>query len=379
MKHIFVLDSDKSFANWLAATLQQKEGVEVTAVPAVKEACLLLLQHPQDLAFIPVSSGGNILRALRALQPDLRIILLADEPGQKIPATFSGEVQGVLIKPLAAYDLPEVLKRAEQEPFIVLEENPSPTQPQPQQTEQEAAQVSLALHTIELGEWVETAVLTDSTRLIGFNGRLTEPQAALVASKVTQKWSPGTLARLQFIHLPAQTDDLLLYTRPLEPNYLLTLAAPPEASITLLRLQSEQMIAILTDALNGRAANPKPTKPATAPLIAHRQSYAIAWRPRHPLSQAMLIPLRRVLMRLAADNDCVLTYVSVLPELVHIVVICPPGKDSIWAAYFFKNHADALIRSEFNLDESLWEPGFYACESTDPLTETELNLFMEQS
>ncbi|MCZ7670100.1 MAG: transposase [Chloroflexi bacterium] len=88
--------------------------------------------------------------------------------------------------------------------------------------------------------------------------------------------------------------------------------------------------------------------------------------------------MRRALERLAATNGCGLQQVSVQPEPIHLVVTCPPGRDSAWAAYLFKNGSEEIIQQEFNVTANLWETGYYATESEEPLTETELNLFLER-
>jgi REP element-mobilizing transposase RayT len=89
--------------------------------------------------------------------------------------------------------------------------------------------------------------------------------------------------------------------------------------------------------------------------------------------------LRRALERLAAANACVLTHTLVRPELVHLVVTCPPGRDSAWAAYLFKNGSEQVIQQQFGVAATLWDKGFYAVESADPLATAELNIFLEHN
>jgi hypothetical protein len=91
------------------------------------------------------------------------------------------------------------------------------------------------------------------------------------------------------------------------------------------------------------------------------------------------IPLRRAISRLAVANACVLTHVQVQVDLVQLVVTVPPGREASWAAYLFKNGSEQTIHQEFELRGSLWETGFYAIESTEPLSEAELNLFLDSS
>ena len=107
-------------------------------------------------------------------------------------------------------------------------------------------------------------------------------------------------------------------------------------------------------------------------------SFAIVWRPLKKLPPALEIPLRRALERLAATNGCGLQQVTVQSELIHLVVTCPPGRDSAWAAYLFKNGSEEIIQQEYSVNASLWETGYYATESEQPLSEAELNLFLQR-
>ena len=69
-----------------------------------------------------------------------------------------------------------------------------------------------------------------------------------------------------------------------------------------------------------------------------------------------------------------MTYIAVQTELIHLVVLCPPDRDSAWAAYLFKNGSEATIQQEFGVQDILWETGHYATESSEPLSEAELRI-----
>ena len=109
-----------------------------------------------------------------------------------------------------------------------------------------------------------------------------------------------------------------------------------------------------------------------------QKSYAIVWRPIRPIPKSLHIPLRRAIERLATANACTLGFTSVHEKLIHLVVTCPPGRDSTWAAYLFKNGSEDTIQKEYGVTATLWDTGFYAVESSEPLSEAELNLFLER-
>lgn len=373
LNQILILEADKHFAAALTQTLGEIGRFTITTVSTVKEACLLLTQHKQTLAFIPVTEGAKIIRSLRAIQPDLRLILTTPSAEITIPESYSGQVQGVLLKPQLHIDLQAVLQKALNLP-LHLEIEPS-TNPGTKPALDTAVLITV-LQRAKLEQLIQTAVFALGSQLLAYWGNLSESEASIVALQVGQDWPPGSqTARLQYIHLPARAGEWLLYTQYLVGGYLLTLVALPETPLTPLRHQAERLLPALTDVINGRIPPPPSTEPST-PL--YHKSYALAWRPIQPLPETFLIPLRRTIERLAATNQCTLSFISIEPHLTHLVVACPPGRDSVWAAYLFKNGSEEIIQREYGGSTTLWEPGFYAITSTEPLSEAELHILQER-
>ena len=227
-----------------------------------------------------------------------------------------------------------------------------------------------------MGRLVQTAVFAHGTSLLGYWGQLKDAEATTVAQHVGEEWGPGAhQSQLQFIHLPTRSGDLLLYSRCVEATYLLTLVALPETPVSQLRQRADRLAGVLQDVLRGK---PAPIE-ADEAEAAGRHTYAIVWRPTDALPQALFIPLRRIIERLAEANGCILTHIEVRSELVHLVVNCPPGRNSSWAAYLFKTGTTEAIQREYGISLTLWETGFYAAETADPLSDAELNLFLERN
>lgn len=378
IKHILVLESDRAFALKLVRALNQLGPFTVSMIGTVKEACLHLMRQPQDLAFIPVLEGDKIIRLLRAVQQDLRLVLLAPTADFEMPQTYAGTVQGVLIKPLVAVELPDVLQRALAQPL------PLATKASEGEAEEndpiDTAVIISALNQARLGRLVQAIVFVHRTRMLAYWGEVNEQEAAAVALYVGQAWAEGTQnSRVQFMHLPARAGDMLLYSHRVLRGYFITLIAVPETPVSELRARGARMVASLKKMLLGMTSPLRPLMESDGAPADGRSSYALVWRPVRPLPETMHIPLRRMLERLAAANACVLTHVLVRPELVHVVVTCPPGRDSAWAAYLFKNGSEQTIQQQYGVSANLWETGFYAVEATDPLPDAELNLFLEGS
>jgi REP element-mobilizing transposase RayT len=273
-----------------------------------------------------------------------------------------------------------MMQKALAQPFFVREEAELAS-PYPGQALDTAVLVS-TLHQADLGHFVKTAVFAREHKLLAYWGDLNERECATVALHVGKGWQDVTYTeRLQFLHLPARAGDLLLYSYQLPSHFLLTLAALPETPVSELRRRAALLAALLADVVAGQSTPARQAFSfATKGENVHgRMTYAIVWRPLEPLADALTPPLRQALLRLAGANGCVLSHIHIQPDLVHILVTCPPGRDANWVAGLFKSGSEQTIQQEYGVVVSLWEAGFYATEAARPLSEAELNLFLEHS
>lgn len=373
-KRILILDPDKEFTAQLARQLRANGFLSVFAAPTVREARYRQSRNKIDLAFIPVSEDDKVVQTLRSKQPGLRIIIMTPSPEDRVPELFSGKVQAVLIKSNVEADLPDILDRALNEPLVKGQTKPLQPPKRP-----DTALLIAVLQQANLGQLIQTAVFAKKERVLAHWGKLNDTEVAAIALHVGQAWpeEEGQNVRVQFHRLPARSGDRLLYSRCVEDSFMLTLVALPETPLTRLRIEADQIADHLAEAVHGRDMFDTPLK-AYAQSKQKSLTYAMVWRPLKKLPPALEIPLRRSLERLATANGCVLRQAAVQPELIHLVVTCPPGRDSAWAAYLFKNGSEEIIQQEYSINASLWETGYYATESEEPLSETELNLFLER-
>ncbi|MCP4418582.1 MAG: hypothetical protein GY805_18335 [Chloroflexi bacterium] len=377
INHILILEPDRTFALRLIHALDKIGSFTVSMVPTLKEACLQMVQTDQDLAFVPVANGAKIIRSLRAVQPDLRIILVMPSGNEEIPMTYSGNVQGVLIKSLVDVELEMLVESVAQRSIVHLQQETAVAQDAIRSVD--TVTLIATLQEARLGHLLQTILFARGTKLLAYWGELQESEAAIVAIHVGEGWTENEMpSRLQFIHLPARAGDLLLFTHQVVEDFLVTIVSLPEAPISEVRQQARRMAKKLKATLEGRAL-------AQTGLLGEgfgagkRPSFVIVWRPDGILPNQLLIPLRRAISRLAVANACVLTHVQVESELVQLVVTVPPGRDNSWAAYLFKNGSEQTIHQEFELSGRLWETGFYATESTEPLGEAALRLFLDSA
>ena len=374
--HILILEPDRSFAVRLVRAINKIGHFKLSVVPSVRDGCLQLMQENQDVAFIPVSESSKIVRSFRAVQPDLRLILMTPTSEYDVPRTYSGSVQAVMIKSLMDVELQVVLEKALDQPLLNDKVDDAVAE-----MELEVLDTSVmddALEQVRLSRLVQSVIFARGMKMLSFTGELSEKEAATVGMHVGRDWVSTNPTRVQFLHLPARKGDLLIYSHQVLENYFLTLVAAPETPISELRSQAAKLVVTLKRIVLGQTATLTGGF-LDGEKVDGRTSYAIVWRPTQSLPSSLIIPLRRALDRIAGTNACILTHTYVQPELVHVVVNCPPGRDSAWVTYLLKHGSEKKIQEEFGVLANLWDKGYYSVEATDPLSGSELNLFLERA
>lgn len=377
-KHVLILDVDDAFARHLVAELALIDTYSTIIAPTLDAARRVLNRKYQDIAFLSVNlADDDSITVLRTLQPDLRLILTVPTSQYRISDTVANRVQGILIKPLLQMDLRPVLQASLRQPVWVkgaAGKNGLPVK----RSELDTAVLVSILQRANLGHLVQGVVYSQGKTPLAYWGDMSEDEVANIAAQANgdddQDRGP---VQIQFAPLPSRTDDVLLYTRVVTENYLLTLLAVPETPLRELRLRADKLAVNLLEARAGRVTVDDEKSLIDTGLLGKRRSFAIVWRPLRPLPPSLIIPMRRVFERLSAANACVLAHNDVKSDLVHLVVLCPPGKDSLWASYLYKNGSENIIQQEYGVHTSLWETGYYATETTEPLSAAELSLFLE--
>ena len=389
MKRILIVEPDEQFATRLFEALVDMGDFSVSSAPTMREACLVIAQEPHDLAFVPVEEGTSLIRSLRSVQRDLRLVAVVPDADAEVPPAFRPVVQGTLARTRVGADVKDVLERAFGSKLQAKETVDLPAGDGDGKGAGELTLVE-SLQSLSLVDDVLSALLSREASLLAHGGTLNEEQASAIARRLAETWESVHTAQIQFIRLPTRTSDLLLYTRSLGNQYLLTLVAKPNTLVGKLRREADAIVDKVGPLVNGGTAGDRDRTMAVASGRDHsgggrrggptsdQVSYAIVWRPRESLNEMLHIPLRRALERLAERNACVLTHLNVDADLVHVVAACPPGRSSAWAAHLFKQGAEAEIQKQFGMEAPLWEKGYHATQSTEPLEQKELNLFLNR-
>jgi hypothetical protein len=364
MRRVLIIDEDKQFATDLWVALRKLGDFKITTARTLNEACLALIQETQDLIFLPLSQDDRPLRSLLVLQSDLSIVLTTADIETSLPESISGKTQGILLKNRLDTALPGIL--------AIAFDQARPTVDTPT--------AHAALHTSILGPRVQAALLLQGKKLVTHWGKLSKAEAILIAETVNGGWTEAEKnTQVQFLRLPEQGHVLLLYTRVLssrqpisrDKQYLFTLVAAPEVSLSWLRTRADKLVENLSTVVYTAATPAKPAPTTNGP------TYAIVWAAGQPFSTAQVPLVRRTLERIAIANACALTHIDVQPQLIHLVVTCPPGRSSGWAVHTLKGGSDEAIRQEIEQTHPLWHVGHYARESAEPLKSAELNIFLQ--
>jgi hypothetical protein len=401
MKRILLVEPEDQLAGQLFQLLVRSGDFVVSAAPSQREAALIVAEQAQDLAVVPIDALAGAIAVLRSLQPDLRIVALLPPGVEAPPARYDGQLQGVLHRRGLEAALAEVLAEA------LSREVAAPAAPLPL-AGSEAEMMAALLQRTALHEKVLAALLARGSELVDHGGTLEADQAAEAAARVAESWMHGHAAQVQFLRLQSRSSDLLLYTRAVGRDYLLTLAARPEAAVGEMRAQADQLAAALLAVVEGAGAGEAEPGEAEAeqndageaaigdaggPDMAlegameeaavaeevETASYALVWRAERALGRPVEMTVRRVLQELAAAEGCSLTHLQIDGKLVHLVVQCPPETSSTALVRLLKDGSEAEIKAQSGLTARLWEKGYYAVPSHEPLDGVELSLFAQQS
>jgi hypothetical protein len=376
MKRILLVEPEEQLAAHLFQLLVRSGDYVVSAAPSQREAALIVAEQPQDLAIVPVDVLPRAISALRSLQPDLRILVLLPPGVDGPPEGIADQIQGVVHRRGLEASLAEAMADALAREMAV----PAPTPPH---GGADPEGMAAFLQGAALHEKVLSAMIGRSGELVAHAGTLERTQATEVVEHVAVTWTRGHAVQVQFLRLQSRSSDILLYSRPVTKEYLLTLAARPEAPVGEMRKQAEALATALMPLLEPVAAEAPVSEPAaevaaTDPVV-DQVSYAVVWRSERPLARPLAITVRRVLERLASEHECQLAYVEVTRELVHAVVHCPPETTGGWVAQLLKDGSEAEMQAQSGVATRLWQQGYYAVPAVEPLGDAELSLFVPPS
>jgi CheY-like chemotaxis protein len=401
-RRILVLEAEGPFQRRLVADLEAAGPYVVRVARTAREACQILLSQPHDLALIPLADSRAVMAGLRAVQPDLPLVLLADEAELAVGQTVPETAQALLLRSCMQTELPVALQQA-----LTASQEAANDHGRPRDFSRlsfEMATANQLLRELEWPEAIKAALLLDQGQPVAEWGRMDLETMEVILDQLEGAHllleSSGSAAQVQFIELGGQEKRLphLLYSQPFErpvaAGLLLALVALPPTTIADLRHQAAIVAGRLHDLISEPVVTlrsmmgrlPVVAPPAVAANDGSK-TYALVWRAAVHLSKSLQALTVLQMEKLAQANGCLLRHSLVRSDLVHVIVTCPPGRNAAWAIHLFKH---GLLQKMPNQMEPragttraepavVWAKGHYATEAYQPLSDAELNLFLERN
>jgi hypothetical protein len=398
MKRILVIESDETYAQRLLTLLKITAQYGVSMVKTMREAALLLAQQPHDLALAPMSDGDNLVRSLRAVQANLRIVLTTPRANIPPPTELPADIQGVLLMPLLEVDLLGLVRDA-----LSQEVKPTAAIIEPEGIGLDVALLEEILKTSSWAEPVQAVLLSYQAKRLASWGVLAKPELSALASQVDHDWHleprlPQDV-QIQFWGGDAGVSNpFIVYTRPTVHGLLLSIVAVSQLTITELRLQADAVaeklaarlpspalaeamadLHLAEEPVNAALAVAETAaKPAATFVASSGKTYTTIWRTLSPLPETMLERLELIFHEIAEDNGCLIKQKLLRPDLVHLVVACPPGRNSVWLVHLLKQQSETRLAADPEQEAGLWARGYYATESSSLLSDSEIQLFLDR-
>ena len=193
-----------------------------------------------------------------------------------------------------------------------------------------------------------------------------------IAFRLERTWSGNTAnVQIQFLQASLPANELIFYTRELAKDLLLTIGAMTETSIAELRQQADRLAQQCQQAQTEQSGPEevllhRPVNGTQVPV------FAIVWQPLQPVPAAQHRALQQSLSQLAESNGCQLHYLGVDAGYIQVLVACPTGRSSAWAAHLLKSGSEQSLQQQYSSEAALWRPGYYASEAKVPFPADEL-------
>ncbi|MFT3892345.1 MAG: IS200/IS605 family transposase [Anaerolineales bacterium] len=246
-KNLLLVSGDAYFGKLLLQALE-REGYTVHVTKGKGEAVVRADEHNCSLAFLDsdlgVKSVSEIGRALRMLNPNMRLALFSD---QDTPPMLD-EIQPwtLLRKP---FYLPEILTmlKDNSNPISKPASKPSPSTPVQTATPepawlQDVSKAAQHLTRLTLESSAQAALITRGNNLWAYAGQLSQNAAKELAMTVTRHWDGQKGSDLlRFVRLEATKAEHMLYATRIADDVVLALVFDAETPFSTIRSQAGQL------------------------------------------------------------------------------------------------------------------------------------------
>jgi len=263
--NLLLVTADGLFAKRLSASLEQ-EGYRLHTAKGKGEAVVRADEQNCTTALLDLELSGKFVselgRALRTLNPSLRLILISDEG---TPPALDELRPWVLIRrPVRTPELLTMLRNNPAplpKPIRATTESPAMRRPEPETQElpwlQDVTKAAQHLTRLTLGSSAQAALITRKDNLWAYAGQLSQNAAKELAVTVTRHWDGQKGSDLlRFVRLEATKAEHMLYATRLADEVVLALVFDAETPFSTIRMQAGQLVNMLSTAPVAEAEPP---------------------------------------------------------------------------------------------------------------------------
>jgi CheY-like chemotaxis protein len=261
---VLIIEPNESFAMLLKEGLEADREYRAVDVSNGQSALAALQAEPFDLVILDLGLDDPepmlLLRAIRAQQPDLPIMVIPLD-GESVPQELVPfDVRGVLTKPFFLPDLPARVAEALGRPVPAPASAPTASSPTPVAPKAHARRLPRIILPKDdprlngaLGALAETlnaeaVLLTSGSALVAHAGPIGRSEAEVLVRRILDaradssrsSWTPGGAEQVRFGQSIAESGEHLLYSIDVADGVVLTLAVRPDSSLRLIRAQARQ-------------------------------------------------------------------------------------------------------------------------------------------
>lgn len=391
-KHILLYEPKTAEGELLTENIKAIGDVQVTRVRTMREACAVLTTRPCDLALLPVTRNDSLVYSLRMLQPNLPMYLVLERVDEFVPERQAQVVRGQIMQDELLASLPTLLGFDE---LRLAEPTAQPTSETTSENETEKRtvplkklkadidrqQLTMLVQNSMLDDRVLVIVVSNGDEVIGFRHAVHQGQIEAITQQLRRSWPLEATLTAQIQYLPASSEEhtaVLLYSRPLWDNFLLTIGGVPHMPLTQLRQHADRIHHALIgsekeDRLQSQQhVESKATLKRTAPLV---KNHAFVLRSQDPLNGEVILALQGILPTLGRDYGLNVHHIIIQPTFVHFMTSGSAQHTTAWLAQYFKTAIMEALETYLDLPWPFWTSGYYAEETDTPLNPAELTFF----
>lgn len=371
---VLILEPDPAIAARLEKALKLHGRYQPHKAESLRAACHMLADRRYGLAIIPAVEANHRAHSMRALQPDLPIVLTLSKKDDSQSVDLR-QYQGHLSLDNLEEEMPAILIQARWEKDQRIH-NSSNSWLGDETFSRKGLKDLCRL--IQLDGSVQQVILSKGLDFVAGGWVEDDKRAVDVVKRVNETWDGGVRSsQLQYYRIGDEDTVSVLYTR-LVGGYLLTMVARNDVSLPVIRSQSDRLTAEITrKSIDERSTDQMEHRVPSSVTIdgdKARISYALVIWPIEPLPRSLQRLVTKTIEQIARETNSDLKNLMVQEDRLQILVELPADRPSSWFAKKVKDGVKRKVQNKFGVSLELWASGFYASQADSPLSDTELSL-----